>query len=306
MRKIQFKTFNDFLKDIILLDGEIFNLRKENSYIFRGESSLEFELLPVALRPNGHKKVWNVADLKSDGLESEFTLITGEAQVLSSFFKICDENNLYIPNVKIINNNFFLKLNQELLLKETKWLLPEFYELAGLAQHYGLPTRLLDWSKDLFVSLYFATIGALKGDFSKDDNIVLWMLNINDYHNLNSPLKIIKPPYFGNPNLAAQKGLFTLWEIDKKAPKLGTTDLDKKHNKNFMDKAADKTPLNKLIEKNNLDKNGEILYKIEIPHSECITIYKYLNSISYNASRLFPGYNGVKQQMEEDIYLFKE
>lgn len=27
------------------------------------------------------------------------------------------------------------------------------------------------------------------------------------------PLKFIKPSYHGNPNLGAQKGLFTLWEF---------------------------------------------------------------------------------------------
>ena len=32
------------------------------------------------------------------------------------------------------------------------WLPEDLYELAGLAQHYGVPTRLLDWSQDIFVS----------------------------------------------------------------------------------------------------------------------------------------------------------
>lgn len=29
-----------------------------------------------------------------------------------------------------------------------------------------------------------------------------------------SPLKIVRPPYSGNPNLAAQKGVFTFWRIN--------------------------------------------------------------------------------------------
>lgn len=57
------------------------------------------------------------------------------------------------------------------------WLSEDLYEIAGLAQHYGLPTRLLDWSQDIYVSLYFACIGAMnsiKNNGFTDDNIVLW------------------------------------------------------------------------------------------------------------------------------------
>ena len=40
------------------------------------------------------------------------------------------------------------------------------WELYSLMQHYGFPTRLLDWSTSMVVALYFA----LDGTPSKDEN----------------------------------------------------------------------------------------------------------------------------------------
>lgn len=41
-----------------------------------------------------------------------------------------------------------------------------------LQQHYGVPTRLLDWSENPFIALYFALSSS-----PKDDDACVWMLN---------------------------------------------------------------------------------------------------------------------------------
>lgn len=48
-------------------------------------------------------------------------------------------------------------------------------EIMGLAQHYGLPTKALDWSYDYRVSLYFVVKDILLNRKSNDG--VLWALN---------------------------------------------------------------------------------------------------------------------------------
>lgn len=113
------------------------------------------------------------------------------------------------------------------------------------------------------------------------------------------PLKIIRPAYSGNPNLSAQEGVFTLWQIDK------PIDLAEKSEKVSINiDLVDRSSLDKLLADRLLNENVMVypyMYHITIPQSQAVEIYSYLERINHTAAKLFPGYGGVSLSMKEGI-----
>ena len=312
IKDIEFKTADDFLRTISY-GGELYNQLR--GCIFRGHYSDNYELVPSLLREGFLREYKNQRGLSNEdyllSLELEDTLFIEEYFILAHFFRASDDKGLYIPNVARLRNSLAHPVDEKFTRKAEKWLPEEFWELAALAQHYGLPTRLLDWSYDIFTSLYFTTFpflyeprervkDLLKNKGNEDvEKIELWAFNcfyLSDFAVDNKVenyrLKVIRPSYSGNPNLAAQRGLFTLWQVDKRP---------------FSDKVErrfiDRTPLDKLVtdmvDAVNAQVDEPIFYRITLPKTEIIPILRHLLAQDRTAATLFPGYAGVCRAIEE-------
>lgn len=86
------------------------------------------------------------------------------------------------------------------------------WDLLALAQHHGLPTRLLDWTRNPLVAAYFAVSSAPKDSTARI--YALQMDRVADTQAIPSPFEVdglyAFLPRSVAPRIIAQRGLFTI------------------------------------------------------------------------------------------------
>lgn len=224
-----------------------------------------------------------------------------ELHTLIKFLSYADKVGLKVPvkqNVReLLEQNFHNIFNHDTSL----WPSEKFYELMALSQHYGVPTRALDWSYDYKTALYFAVKNILNEDYltnKKPENAILWAFNYKHFNkfylhqNKTYCVKHYRPEYNTNPNLNAQKGLFTfvikkVWE--------NSNESFEKHIEEFLE----------IFNKNEkiMPKDKYAFYKFIIPEEIKPEILNELYLEGYSEEYLFPGYRGVSKTIENRVKL---
>lgn len=228
-----------------------------------------------------------------------------EYYVLLKFLSYADKCGLKVNAEEILRFLIHNKLNEpfENFLDQT-----EVIEVMSLAQHYGLPTRALDWSYDYRVALYFAVKDVLNSNNNSDG--VLWALNHNlieapESHNSQYNLRVHRPEYNTNPNLNAQKGLFTFLEryvgdYDKPLDEIISSELNKKPENKGVSISKD---VKVTVVPKDIYKDDVVFYKFIIPKEIKPEILNELYLEGYSEEYLFPGYKGVSKSIINRVKL---
>ena len=237
----KYDTFKQFFMDI----SPYGSLHKElQDFIFRGEDSKKYKLLPTALREFNLNKLFLGYKPIHNQFNWEYWQQKAELALLREFYKTANINGLKVPSITSFDRSYVdLFCTDEFInFTPSTWIPDELSELAALAQHYGTLTRLLDWSFDIYTSIYFASKGAcekmLKSNFDKEDFIIVWALNSQYIQFLQPsinkiPVKFVVPSYYNNTNIYKQKGILSYIEVNKESPynfnNFKITDLKGKH-----------------------------------------------------------------------------
>jgi hypothetical protein len=156
----------------------------------------------------------------------------------------------------------------------------EWAEWVFLMQHYGLPTRLLDWTEAPLVALYFAVN---EGGHDGEDGAV-WALCPAELHTtqdvprfIQMPCSSTVEPLFGN--------VFSRYaEAETKTLAVGTSQRDARQmvQQSAFTIHGSTTPLNQL------PKAETFLYKFVIPKEHKENTRRNLGCLGINRSWLFP------------------
>lgn len=198
----------------------------------------------------------------------------------------------------------------EAVALRSDYSLDDYYHWMQLAQHYGLPTRLLDWTSNPLVALFFACSGA------KGKDAVIWILHKKRYaeiagNEIDAEGTIKKAIEYGKTSLSRCPVLFTPYYFDQRMTAQSSW---------FMVWGSNEMPLEEQLKDYRMiipDKPIDDFLKEEIQTSElfsddkaCIApiyvgsdnkrdILDELNQLGINDKVLFPGLDGLGRYIQK-------
>ena len=173
------KSVREFL-DYLLPNAKHWNSARRGDLAYRGQESSRWALVPKAFRVE--QVVGYDHDAPTGGMNRVTLQAHAEFRALHQFVKAADTSGLQITED---GGRLLLQQDPRRFFDdadwEYRWPREQILETLALAQHHGVPTRLLDFTEEPMVGAYFAASSAWdrrRGKSRHGGYLAVWVIDL--------------------------------------------------------------------------------------------------------------------------------
>lgn len=287
----EFEKPEDFLGSLMPFGPQFLHYPR-TQWVFRGQANADWGLLPSALRPSVRSKLVDCAVASQIGDFEENDQFMLEAWAVHQFVAQSNRAGLPLPEYSLLTAErlqSFTYVDDSPMSQKHFWIPSDLFSIVAIAQHHGVPTRLLDWSYSPLVAAYFSAASSM-AEKTRPERFSVFALLVDAK---NGPCKellttmrerrlfpdLINVPRAGNPNLHAQQGLFTHSRVSDLFTQVG--------------QAPNPVP------------GSQWLFKFTLPGQYAEEVLQHMDRLGCNAATLFPGFDGAAKAVLESTAIYR-